>query len=242
MILSLALLAVSLFLFLNRLSRFKRTVDDVSAFQMKVDLAEIEELLNPVVDLQMRFPYLYKQELKQLILATESLKPLHSHLDEKGFDDWVVSLMKGPIEDMRMTLQFFDDQRRDQRIRMETLRDRLLRMLHNATIQRDWVKTHLADSRKVGCTYDEEMDAILNLDKAASRFLFCVRIILCRMWLWRVIAFESRAYLPIPGIGGLKAAWNIDILEAYGELKKAAFAMGEICSGPEGAEEIVLSM
>jgi hypothetical protein len=129
-----------------------------------------------------------------------------------------------------------DRYRREHRVVVEILRDYLLIMLSNATFLGRWANTEDFDMRKHQCQYsDETIQRITDLMRAADLFRKLARRALFIMWIWRLSRFDEWKFFPLPDVASLRKIGGIDILEAYGRLRRAAQALSEEY-GDEGRE------
>ena len=132
--------------------------------------------------------------------------------------------------------------RREQRARLDKLREQYCRFYHNCVINYQWADTEWYDMvyHRLEEEYGPELRAkIQELRRAALEFRTAMRLVLAKIWFLSLIHFDTIRLLPIPSVAALARSGSIDILRAYQRVKEAAIVLAGVHGeAAEHAEEI----
>jgi hypothetical protein len=134
------------------------------------------------------------------------------------------------------------DRRREQRARLDKLREQYCRFHHNSIIVYQWADTEWYDMvhHRLKEEYGPELRAkIHELRRAALEFRTAMRLVLARIWFLSIIHFDTIRLLPIPSVAALARNGSTDILRTYQRVREAAVVLaGVYGDAGEYADEI----
>ena|SRR5215469_8014884 len=156
----------------------------------------------------------------------EEVADLMRKPDEKQLRD-----LLDPEEDRRLRFPLFGSYRRDQRVRLDKLREQYYRLHHNSTIAFQWADTEWRDMvrHRLQKSYGPELIAkIKELRHASIEFRIAARFVLARIWFLGLIHFDVVPFIPMPSVAALAQTGGINILAAYQRVKDAAVILAAV--------------
>lgn len=166
--------------------------------------------------------------------------------------DEVADLLRKPDHDLlRDLLDVAEDRslrhpalghpdRREQRVRLDKLREQYYRLIHNSTIVYQWGDTEWRDMIYHGLkeSYGPELiRKIKELRLAAIEFRATMRITMAKISFLSIIHFDAIPFMHVPSVAALGRTGHIDILKAYQRVKNAALVLAAVHG--DGQEYVV---
>ena len=181
-----------------------------------------------------------------------------THFKRRTIDE-VADLLRKPDEDqLKALLDLEEDSRlrllgrrnysprREQRARLDKLREQYYRLDHNGLIVYQWADTEWYDlnQHQLEESYGPELCAkIKELRSAALEFRVAIRVALAKIWLLSLIHFDKISFIPIPSVAALGRTGKIDLVNAYQKVKQAAVNLASVYGEEnEFANEISAAM
>lgn len=135
------------------------------------------------------------------------------------------------VEDLRLRFPLFANYRRDQRVRLDKLREQYYRLDHNSTIVYQWADTEWRDMvrHRLQESYEPELiGKIKEARLAGIKFHITMRFVLAEIWFLSLIHFDVLSFIPIPSVAALARSGGTDIRNAYQRVKDAAVVLAAV--------------
>jgi|SRR5579862_615376 len=133
--------------------------------------------------------------------------------------------------------------RRDQRARLECVKEYVGRAHHNCRIVLEWAVTEHRDMVDHHLDYEPPVvEAIRTLRKEARRYRWIALIDLTFMWLLSLSHFDRWRFMPIPSVAARRKVFSADVLQSYERVRQAAATLARVAYAEDQTELILAKM